>query len=159
MTEACAHEARALLTLYEGEFLAGFHIDGCSEFDEWKLLTGESLRRKLFEAISVLTDWHMNRRELTLALPFAELAVQIEPLSEKSQRQLIELLVDVGESAQALECYQRFRQNLLATLGIEPSRSTTDVARTIQQSLTGLTTLESPGTTATDFPAYIRDSH
>lgn len=132
MTRDLTAQLGEVLALYESGFLDGFYLDGCPEFGEWQLLTGEHLRRGVVEALDRLAQWYDQQQELAAALPYARRRVELEPLSEGGHRQYMRLLALSGERSAALALYDEYCDLLRDTLNTEPAQATTALAKRIR---------------------------
>src|SRR5262249_15271472 len=47
LSRAEASHLEAVVALYKGDFLAGFHLHNCQEFEDWKLLEAERCRQRV----------------------------------------------------------------------------------------------------------------
>ena len=61
MTPAALSQA---IALYKEEFMAGFSLPDCPEFEQWQLLESENLRHTLAQAIQELMRWHTGQQRL-----------------------------------------------------------------------------------------------
>ena len=58
------------------------------------------------------------------ALPYAQRQLQLDPLNEAAQRELLQLLAGSGQRAAALAQFAHIRQQLADELGVEPEAAT-----------------------------------
>jgi len=114
--------------LYQGCFLEGFFLKGCSAFEEWQLLTEESIQRQVVAALSFLTRWHEARGECSQAIQYAWLHAELEPLSDAANRRIIRLLALEGDPGAALAHYERYCHLLAHELETTPTPATVDLA-------------------------------
>ncbi|MCB9418928.1 MAG: winged helix-turn-helix domain-containing protein, partial [Ardenticatenaceae bacterium] len=63
----CLQRMEAMLTLYAGDFLAGFSFAGSELFEEWVLLKREWLHIRAIEALVHLADFYERRGEYAAA--------------------------------------------------------------------------------------------
>ena len=122
-TELCA-DCLALLTeavtLYSDDFLAGFTLRDCPEFDDWQFFQMESLRQELATALERLIGELGHRQQVEAAIPYARRWVALDPLHEPAQHRLIQLYADSGQPAAALRHYDEYIELLEVELGIPP---------------------------------------
>lgn len=111
--------------LYRDDFLTGFTLPDCPEFDEWQFFQAEGLRQKLIAALERLVGGHMAQGQFELALHQARRWLALNPLHEPAHRQLMQLYVHTGQQAAALRQYQLCRQTLEEELGVAPAPETT----------------------------------
>ncbi len=123
--DPCLEDLEAAAALYRGDFLSGFWLRGSQVFDEWALVQRERLRRLALEALDSLAACRTARGELEQALGHAWRQVEMEPLWEHAQRQLMDLLARSGRRDAAVAQYEACRQVLFEELGMAPERTTT----------------------------------
>ncbi|MDX1523288.1 MAG: BTAD domain-containing putative transcriptional regulator [Anaerolineae bacterium] len=122
--EAVAQLAQTL-TLYQGDFLHGFYLRGCQDFEEWLLLERERLRLRVIEAQSELVAAYLALGEYRAGIEQAKRSLKLDPLREKAHRQLMQVLTLNGQRSAALTQYETCREVLAGELGVEPSAETT----------------------------------
>ncbi len=112
------------VALYQGELLEGFSLPDSAPFEEWALLKREQLRRRALSSLRLLIVQHESQGNYEQAVHYAWQRVELDPLSETAQRQLMCLLVLTGQRAAALAQYEECRRILSGELGIEPASET-----------------------------------
>jgi len=120
-------EARLLgeaLDLYRGDFLGGFNIRGCRDFEDWMLLEREHLYQQVMYGLEGLVDYLLERGSYQAGITAAFRWTQLNPLMENAHRKLMRLLVYAGRTADALVQYETCAQVLENELGLEPSHQT-----------------------------------
>jgi serine/threonine-protein kinase len=120
------------VALYRGDLLAGFHLSGAAEFDQWLGEQRTHLRTRVTEAEWSLSDREAARGRLLEATRWARPAVALSPYEESGLRRLMTLLNDMGERAAALSEYQRFAERLASDLELEPSSETVALAESLR---------------------------
>ena len=118
--------------LYAGDFLAHFELAGSPDFEHWVVRRRAWLHQRALDACAALTTYHTRRGEYSWALEYAQRQVALEPWWEEGNRQLIQLLALTGQRSAALAHYERFRQTLVAELGVEPMEETSALVERIQ---------------------------
>lgn len=129
----CLQRMEAMLTLYAGDFLAGFSFAGSELFEEWVLLKREWLHIRAIEALVHLADFYERRGEYAAARRFAQQQVRLEPWREEAHRQLMRLLFYEGQRSAALVQYQSCRRALARELSVEPTSETVHLYTTIRE--------------------------
>ena len=119
------------IELYRGPFLEGFFLKGCTAFDEWQLLTAETIRRQVVEALSILVKQFEIRGDIASALHHAWRCAELDPLSDEANRNVIRLLAMRHDSAAALAHYNRFCALLEDELATTPAPETVQLAEEI----------------------------
>jgi DNA-binding SARP family transcriptional activator/predicted ATPase len=117
---------------YRGEFLEGFSLPDSSIFEEWLLLQRERFHRLALDALHRLVQGYTVQGEYARALAFAWRQVELDPLREKAQRQLMRLLAYSDQASEALAQYETCRRLLVDELGAEPSTETIDLCEQIR---------------------------
>src|SRR5690606_35711464 len=128
----CRQKLEEAVALYRGDFLAGFTLPDCPEFDEWQRQQTESLRRDLGWALERLGYLHEAAGELRQAIDYAQRWVNLDPLHEAAQRRLMALYARNGQRAAAYRQYQSCQRLLAEELGVEPQIETKQLYEQIQ---------------------------
>jgi len=129
---SCLEESRAALALYTGDFLAGFSLPGCPQFETWLLIQQELYHRQALEALGRLGSYYESCKDYHQAGIYAQKEIELEPWRESAHRRCMRALALNGERSQALRQYESCRAILMKEMGIEPSRETTDLFETIR---------------------------
>ena len=122
---AAVEHLEAAVALYAGDFLSGFEVVDCREFEEWAAARQVRLRELALEALDALAAHWMRHGAHERALGHARRLLELEPLWEKSHRLTMTLLALTGQRSAALLQYERCRLLLAAELGVEPLEETT----------------------------------
>lgn len=121
------------VTLYGGEFLAGFHVDGGPEYERWLDGARERLRRKAISAASALAERAEARGDNRRAIEHQRWLADLLPYDEQVARTLIRRLARAGERGEAVRAYEVLALHLGRDLGLEPdadSRALVEAVRT-----------------------------
>lgn len=132
---ACNHGLETVADLYAGDFLAGFALPDCQEFEEWAFFRREALRSRLTQALERLIQTQMAAGEGRSAVVHATRLVGLDPLSESAHRHLIRANLAVGDRAAAERQLDACARHLRDELGVpldpatvallqEPSKAT-----------------------------------
>lgn len=131
----CA-ECLPLLTeaveLYRDNFLAGFTLRDCPEFDDWQFFQAESLRQELATALERLVYGCSQQGKPEAAIPYARRWLALDPLHDPAQRVLMQLYDEAGQPSAALRQYEEYTALLEAELGLPPEEETTTVYEAIK---------------------------
>jgi DNA-binding SARP family transcriptional activator/pimeloyl-ACP methyl ester carboxylesterase/tetratricopeptide (TPR) repeat protein len=130
----CHQKLTSALELYRADFLTGFTLPGCPDFDEWQLLQTEALRRDLGWVLEKLIHIHEARDDLAQAIDYARRWVGLDPLHEPAQRRLIALYASNGQLAEAHRQYRVCERLLTEELGVEPQPETKQLYERIRKS-------------------------
>lgn len=120
------------VALYTGEFMAGFTLPDCPEYDQWQFFQGEHLRQELATALERLAHHYSAGDQVEQAIFYAQRRVELDPLHEPAHRQLMQLYAGTGQSAAALRQYQEYARLLQEELNLPPSPETTQLYETIK---------------------------
>ncbi|MCB9155776.1 MAG: hypothetical protein H6645_01495 [Caldilineaceae bacterium] len=124
---------QAAIDLYQADFLAGFTLPDCPDFDAWQTFQAESLRQILQAALAkvALAQAAIGDDENAIATARRQLA--LDPLDEAAHRTLMQLFAQFGQQAAALRQYEQCRQILADELGIAPAAETTELVERIRR--------------------------
>ncbi|MCB0191760.1 MAG: tetratricopeptide repeat protein, partial [Anaerolineae bacterium] len=128
----CVEALRAAVHLYNRDFLTGFTLRDCPEFDEWQFFQAESLRQELAAALERLVEGYSRHNQPELAIPHARRWVALDSLNEPAQRALIHLYDQAGQPAAALRQYEEYVDLLEKELGLPPEEETTTTYEAIK---------------------------
>lgn len=120
LTPTVAYRIEEGLEIYRGEFLRGFHISDCREFEDWAAGERRRLMSRVIDALSKLSAWYLERGEYEAGISHARRLTQMEPLLEEAHQLLMQLLAYSGQRSAALGQYETVRQALEEELGLEP---------------------------------------
>jgi DNA-binding SARP family transcriptional activator/predicted ATPase len=149
-TETPFAELEAAVAQYHGEFMAGFSLSSSSIYEEWLLLQRERFARLVIELTTRLVQTYAFQGEFERAINHAWQQVNLDPLNEKSQRQLMRLLAYNGQDCEALMQYENCRSLLRDDMGVEPSEKTTELFREIRDGV-----LSVPELAASRWPTFL----
>jgi len=123
--ESQDHEA--VLALYRGDFLEGFHVEASHDFEEWQRRTRDRLRRLALVSAQALRDAALSGRDDADALQWSARAREISPLDEGALRDHIFTLDAVGRPADAINEYDAFADRLANEMQTVPAQETVDL--------------------------------
>src|SRR5262245_24551104 len=109
---------------YRGDFLAGFALEGCPEFDDWAFYRREALRGRLMHALERLVQEKDAAGDHFAATAYAGRLVELDPLSEVYGRYLIRSLLRAGDRSSAARHHAALTQRLHDELGVAPEAAT-----------------------------------
>ena len=109
---------------YRGDFLAGFSLDDCPEFDDWAFFRREALRGRLMQGLERLVQEKNAAGEHFAATAHAGRLVELDPLSEVYCRHLIRSLLLAGDRSSAERRHAALTQRLRDDLGVAPEAAT-----------------------------------
>lgn len=109
---------------YRGDFLAGFSLGDCPEFDDWAFYRREALRGRLMHGLERLVQDKNAAGEHFAAAAHAGRLVELDPLSEVYCRHLIRSLLLAGDRSSAERHHAALTQRLRDELGVAPEAAT-----------------------------------
>jgi DNA-binding SARP family transcriptional activator len=122
-------EPAQAFSLYEGEFLAGFHVpDVSAEHEEWVDRTRARLRRLAATAALAAARAEESQGRTDEAVTLVRRACELEPDQEGGWRRLMALQDRVGDRAGALCTYDELAARLRRDFDADPSAETASLA-------------------------------
>lgn len=115
------------VSLYRGDFLEGFYVEGTPEFETWLLAERYRLREALLQTLHKLAQHYAGRRQYPQAIEYAGQLLALDPVRENVHRLLMTLLAQSGQRARALAQYEACVQVLAQELDVEPGRETREL--------------------------------
>ncbi|MEJ2598355.1 MAG: ABC transporter substrate-binding protein [Anaerolineales bacterium] len=159
ISASAAEQVKQLLTLYKGEFLEGFYVSGCRGFEDWLIGERERLHRLVVDALHDLVSYALQIENYKTGIAHATRMLELDPLMEDGQRQLMRLLVSSGQRGAALEQYERCRELLQSELGVEPEALTQALYAEIKAGVSGKPVPSQPISEirAADLPTFLKE--
>jgi DNA-binding SARP family transcriptional activator len=129
-TDGRAEEAIGLtekaVGLYRGDFMPG-------DSSPWALPMRERLKSKFVRLLSWLGEHYERSRQWDKAAECCHRALEEDALQEEFHRRLMWCHHAAGRRAEALATYERCRDLLSSTFGVEPARRTVETAKAIRE--------------------------
>ena len=117
---AIVDDLQNALALYQGEFLAGFHLREAQQFDDWATLERERYHILAVKSVQTLVSHYLSTNQHGLAVAAAQRWIQFDPFNEYAHRLLMEGLVNNGQRSAALDHYQHYLTRL-RNEGLDPA--------------------------------------
>ena len=130
----CLEPLTRAVSLYRNDFLSGFTLADCPEFDEWQFFQAEELRQQLASALERLINLYSHQGNPEAVLPHARRRLALDPMHEPAHQALMRLYVQAGQQAAALRQYDLCVQTLEDELGLPPSEETTALYEQVRRS-------------------------
>ena len=111
--------------LYRDDFLAGFTLRDCPEFEEWQASVSEELRQSLARGLQRLVNACIADGELDRAAGHARRWLQLDPLHEPAHQVIIKLYGWAGQRPAAMRQYRTLVRVLDRDLAVRPLPETT----------------------------------
>jgi len=118
--------------LFHEEFLAGFTLPDCPEFDEWQFFQRDSLRRTLASVLIALATTYQEQEEWEQAITISRRWLALDSLHEPAHRHLMQLYARANRQAAALRQYEECVRLLDEELDVEPQPETTQLYEAIR---------------------------
>ncbi|AZO44295.1 alpha/beta hydrolase [Mesorhizobium sp. M7D.F.Ca.US.005.01.1.1] len=115
--------------LYTSDYLAGFSLPDCPEFEEWVFFRREALRSRLVQALERLVEAKIAGGEPRDAVVHATRLAALDPLSESAHRHLIRAHLAAGDRAAAERQGETCTRLLRDELGVAPDPATLALLR------------------------------
>lgn len=112
------------VALYRGDFMSGYFLDDCPEFETWLVREQENWRRQVTELLDRLIAYYARYEQDDQALAYTRRWLELEPWRERAHRYLMVLLARTGQRTAALSQYEICRRTLAEELAVEPSADT-----------------------------------
>lgn len=152
--EACASAYQQALTLYNAEFMQGFHIPDSMEFENWLVTQREWLKREFADVLRKLSQYYAELHQLDVAINHAHQWILIDSLHEPAHRQLMRLFAANGQRSEAVRQYKQCVELLDSELATPPENETTELFEAIQHNkLPSLSPLKSTAATTSILPS------
>lgn len=123
--------ARAL-EIYRGDFMPGFFLPGCLEFERWVEDQRRSGRERAAAASWALAVSLESEHQLSNAGSWARRAVRHAWDDERVLRRAVTMLDRLGDRVGAVKLYEDFVARLRADLDVEPSAETVTLVNAIR---------------------------
>ncbi len=131
-TAADAAALQKTLNSYRGPFLETFDLPGAPRFSQWVTVTREHIRRQVTAAYARLGQYVLAAGDTTFGCDVARRWIELDPLDETAHTLLIRLLLDAGQTGEAMRQYNRCAELLRAGLGIAPSAKMTALIKSVR---------------------------
>jgi DNA-binding SARP family transcriptional activator len=120
------------LELYRGEFMPGFFLTGCLEFERWVDDQRTSARERAAAASWALAQTFEGESQFSNAGSWARRTVRHAWNDERVLRRALAMLDRIGDRAGAVKLYEDFAARLRADLDVEPSPETNALVKAIR---------------------------
>ncbi len=125
ITRPDAASLERAVRLYRDDFLAGFVLRGCPEFEEWQASVAEGLRQSLARGLQRLVAACIADGDLERAAAHARRWLQLDPLHEPAHQAIIRLHGWSGQRSAAMRQYRSLVRVLDRDLAVRPLPETT----------------------------------
>jgi DNA-binding SARP family transcriptional activator/predicted ATPase len=129
----CLEQMESLVDAYRGEFMLGFCLAECEDFEDWLQVQRKALLLRVLALLARLSDCHDRVNNQEQALAFALRFLELEQWNEEGLRRVMRLLALSGQSAMALARFDACTQSLQKEYGAAPVAETCDLAVRIRR--------------------------
>lgn len=147
----CLAELEDLCRHYRGEFLAGYALPDCDQFESWLQEQRQALQERAVSLFDRLAECHWQLSGAETALPFARRLLELAPGDEGGLRRLMSILSQVGRKAEALAIYEQVRRTQERDLRLPLPARTRALAESLRRGEAPVPTEIPPTTTAAGF--------
>ena len=131
----CSHCAPVMMEavdLYQGDFMAGFSLSDCIEFEEWLFFQQEQQRQAMIAALERLVTWFSDQESYEQGIEYTRRWLNLDPLHEPAHCALMQLYAKSGHQAAALRQYEACTRLLEEEFGLAPELETTTLYEAIK---------------------------
>lgn len=118
---------------YRGEYMAGFSLPECQDFEDWLHVQRETLHLLALSRLARLSGCYELMGAHDRALPFALRFLDLEPWNEEGLRRAMRLLALNGGRVAALSRYEACCRKLSDDIGVLPTEETQVLAERIRR--------------------------
>jgi LuxR family maltose regulon positive regulatory protein len=126
LAPAAALNAQRALALYGGHFLHE------TDDESWQAMYRSRLASKFKRTVAQLARDGAGDGDLRAARALLEHALELDPLAEDLARELMQLLIDAGEQAAALNVFEHCRAAIAQRLNAKPASATLALVQRIR---------------------------
>lgn len=120
----CVGSLKTAVALVEGEFMAGFSLSDCAEFDEWLFFQREHYRQEVSGSLRQLVTWCEAEGAFSDGINYGRTLMALDPWHEPTHRALMRLYALADQPTAALRQYEECVRILDEELGVEPEPET-----------------------------------
>ena len=124
MTKLSRGQVEQALEIYQGDFLEGFFIKDCLDFEDWRLLQQERIRSLVISALHAAISNAIEEMDYRKGQRFARRLLELDSLDELAHQKSMLLYALDGQRTRALDQYEHCQAVLQLELGVEPSQET-----------------------------------
>lgn len=122
-----------LKNLFEGDFLEGFYLKNCNEFNEIILFERVVCQNKQIEIMKELADLYEEAGRCDEELQILHEMMAIEPYNENFAYRILNIYKKIGNRTSAINYYKKFEAKLRRELNIVPNNDLKLLYRTLTE--------------------------
>jgi DNA-binding SARP family transcriptional activator len=120
--------------IYPGDFLEGFYLKKCLDYNDWIFYERESIQRLYYEILEELLKKYKNKNLFYESIDILKTMLKINPFNEILYQEIIEMFLKKGDKTDALNYYNKCVNTLRENLNISPKKSTRELLGRIKNS-------------------------
>jgi DNA-binding SARP family transcriptional activator len=120
--------------MYTGDFLEGFYLKKCLDYNDWIFYERESIQRLYYEILEDLLKKYKEKNLFYDCIDILKTMLKINPFNEYLYQDIIELFLKKGDKTDALNYYNKCVNTLRENLNISPKKSTRELIDRIKNS-------------------------
>ena len=151
---ASAGDLAAAAALINGEFLQGFSISGCPEFEHWLYAERGSVRGRALEVLTRQANAVLDTGDTGEGERLADKARGLDALFEPAVQTAMRARALAGDRAGALSCYNHFKARLAKEMGTTPGVETETLAERVKRERTPRRAKQKQGDTGEPSPRF-----
>jgi LuxR family maltose regulon positive regulatory protein len=128
----CVTTLEKAIAVYRGDFLEGFNLKDCPDFDDWQFFQREGLRAEYAGALKKLALYYQKAGEWEKGITYARSWLALDRLHEPAQRLLMKLYFLSGQKSAAIRQYEECQRILDEELGQPPQAETLELYQEIR---------------------------
>ncbi|MFK7857096.1 MAG: BTAD domain-containing putative transcriptional regulator [Granulosicoccus sp.] len=114
------------------EFMEGFFLDDCEDFDEWQYGIRAQLQTAAVTTIKTLVRRAVSASDFVTVEHLSRQLLRLDPYSEEAHRHLMTAMVCDGDQKAALAHYSLLKKKLKTELGAVPDEATQKLVLSIE---------------------------
>ncbi|MBX3081381.1 MAG: hypothetical protein KF716_07070 [Anaerolineae bacterium] len=132
LCDACVDWLRRAVALYADDFMLGYSLEDCAEYNDWVFMQQEWLRLEYAGALRRLCNHFAESQQIEEAIAYAHRWLAVDTLHEPAHRLLIRLHLASGHRSEALRQYKQCVSLLETELATVPEEQTLKLYEEIQ---------------------------
>jgi predicted ATPase/DNA-binding SARP family transcriptional activator len=128
---ATGENAEDILCSCPGNFMEGFTLRDCRDYDAWQLATGETLRLQVSSLLERSIEDRLARKNPEGAIALCQRLITLDPLEEASHRLMMRVCAACGRWSAAERQYRACRSILASELDTMPEEETARLAELV----------------------------
>jgi DNA-binding SARP family transcriptional activator/predicted ATPase len=126
-----------IIDLYRGEFMAGFSLPDCPDFELWLQIQRETMHRRALALLEQAANYHEHLGDHAKSLQFTLRYTELEPWDEGAHRRAMLLYALNGQNKAAIAQFDTCCRLLKTELGVLPGKETLQLVERIRNDESG----------------------